>query len=116
VAWAVGESRIVPPLFSHATAFANTRISVINVSFPVSRSWKGWTPFARRAGSLWTSIADRQRRGVVLPAPLWVTADAVPVVPGYRGSGTASPHPWRPGKGAPGRVAEQYDIPPSSQH
>ena len=33
------------------------------------------------------------------------------MLPGYRGSGTASPYPWRPGKGAPGRVAEQYDIP-----
>jgi hypothetical protein len=33
------------------------------------------------------------------------------VLPGYRGSSTASPYPWRPGKGAPGRVAEQYDIP-----
>jgi hypothetical protein len=91
-------SRDCPPLVSHATGFANSRISVINGPFAVSRSWKGWTPFARRARLLFPIVADVQQRGVVPPASLWVAADAVPVVPGYRSSGTPSPHAWRPAK------------------
>jgi hypothetical protein len=52
----------------------------------VSRSWKGWIPIARRAGRYGQASPNGQGRGVVLPVSLRATADAVPVLPGCRGS------------------------------
>jgi hypothetical protein len=98
-----------PEIVSSAATFANSRGSIINGSFRRSQVMERLDTLCQTGWFVRPSMTHRQQNGVVPLTLFRGTADAVPVLPGYRDSGTAGSHPCWPAKGVPAGVAKQSD-------